>query len=121
MSHEFEVNVAHALLEDDTPALSLKLSGPVLEVNVWFALDEAKALRQVSSLGEDSKGLRLGISANSPVHWSRVEGGTIYMLIGNDAETCDIGVALPEATFLEIVREIEKCLQKDVPRRETNL
>ena len=110
MPNEFDVSVEGAPHSDGSPALRLKLSAPVLEVNVLFSPDEARDLRKVLALGDEARGLRLGTSAESHVHWAQGDDKEVYLLIGDDDETWDIGVTLPEATFLDIVKQVEECL-----------
>ena len=110
MSNEFEITVDDALFEDDEEALALKLSAPLVEVNVLFSLDEARALARVLALGGNSRGVPLGASAGSRVHWARGSDSEVYLLIGDDDQTWDVGVTLSMTTFRTIVAEIEKCL-----------
>lgn len=106
ISNKFDVIADKALLEDDTAAIAVKLSSPLIEVNVLLSREEVRCLPKVLVLGKQSRGLRLGTSANSPVHWAYGENGSIDLLIGYDDETWDIGITIPRSTFEEIINEV---------------
>jgi hypothetical protein len=119
MSSEFEASINDALLENDQPAILLKLSNGTVEANVWLTVNEAHALHRVSALSADSRALRLGKCANSQAHWGR-DKEKLYLLIGHDDEAWDVGITLSESTFSTIINEIESYLRRNrVPPPQT--
>jgi len=111
MNTAFDVTLEDGELESGVKGLLLKLSCPVVEVNVWLTREEARSVASVAAISDQSRKLRLGISARAPVHWGRDDQHRIYLLVGEDPTTWDIGVTLDERTFRHIVQEIGKHLQ----------
>jgi hypothetical protein len=107
----FDVSVEDAELESGVIGVLLKLSCPVVEVNVWLTPEEARSLVSAPTLFDQGRTLRLGMSARAAVHWSRDNQRTIYLLVGEDATTWDVGATLDERTFSSVIQEIGKHLQ----------
>lgn len=111
MNTAFDVSLEDGELESGVKGLLLKLSCPVVEVNVWLTHEEARSVASVAAVSDQSRKLRLGISARAPVHWRCDDQRRIYLLVGEDPTTWDISVTLDKRTFRNVVREIGKHLQ----------
>lgn len=106
-STEFCVDVAAASMEHGAPAITVTVRTGRLELNIWIPQDELPLLDQVEAASWNARGsLRIGRCANSPVFWSS-EAGEISILVGEDDETWDIGLTVPQLVFQEILRGIK--------------
>jgi hypothetical protein len=107
MNAEFEVSIDNARFEDGRAALLLTIRNETIEANVWLTVDEARDLRPVLTLPDDSRALRLGQCADARAHWGRDAEKHFYLLIGQDDETWDVGITLSESMFAAIVGRID--------------
>lgn len=111
MSKVFEVSAEDAFDRNGSAAVLIKLSAEIVEVNIYIPIDsigevkafEAKAIHQCTA----------GQSAASPVHWKRGDEGDVYILIGDDDDTWDIGLTVNDELVSEIVESIESLLPKN--------
>lgn len=101
--NDFDVTAERAFDGNDQPAILLKFSSPVVEVNVFVPGSAADALR--GFLAGELGRIKIGKSANSDVHWVR-EDGDVYMLIGEDAQSWDIGLTLGEKVLSSLWQEM---------------
>jgi hypothetical protein len=49
MLKEIDLTVSEAFFEDGEPAVTLKIQGPMFELNIWMRSDELPLLEQVSA------------------------------------------------------------------------
>ena len=89
-------------------AILLKISSAKLELNVWLLPAEIHRLGTLSERAPELKSPRLGQSVGQSVHWSRDEHGRYYLLVGEDDETWDIGVALDAVEFEAILHAVKQ-------------
>lgn len=101
------ITAGKAVLEDNTPGLSLKIQGDSYEINVWFREEEIEKLKQVKNKAWESGSLQIGKCANNDVYWA-CDNGNISVLVGNDDEVWDFGVFIPEYMIDEILNEIQE-------------
>ena len=95
----FGVSMGTAVLVDGTPGIVLKFASPAVEVNVWLSQSEARELAAIFAHEPTRRAVRLGTSAGSKVHWSGDAEDRVYVLIGADEETWDVGLTLDAATI----------------------
>ena len=94
--------------EADPDAILLKIAAETFEVNLRLREDDLPLLERVASTGWIAGALRIGRSAEAPVHWS-VDDGRSTLLIGHDDETWGIGLTLPASLLSTIIAEADRC------------
>ncbi|HPT50379.1 MAG TPA: hypothetical protein PKZ22_09275 [Accumulibacter sp.] len=110
MAFNFDVTCEEGHFPDGSHALSLKLSSPNLEVNVWLPRADAGMLATIPGVG--ARAMRLGLAAHSPVHWVRTEDGEVLLLIGDDDQTWDLAISVPAVTIDAALSQIHAALTK---------
>lgn len=91
----FDVSVERAF-QQNQEAVLLKLSNRFAECNVYITPAEAS---QIAAFARgEAHCISAGNAANSPVHWDRTDNA-VYLLIGHDRDTWDIGFLLDEETM----------------------
>ncbi len=100
------VNVTVEARNDvDYPGL-VKLQSEAWELNIWATTDELWKLADIEKTDWDRRRpLRVGTCANAPVWWNERDG-TVYILVGHDDETWDLGVTVPLATVHNLLAEL---------------
>ncbi len=107
-----DIAAEEAFLEDGTSAVLLKLSTGIYEVNIFVARPAADHL--VLFLNGSAKDFYCaGVSAGDKVHW-RLDGSHLYIMIGEDDVTWDIGFTLDRSVARNISEQIEAlCVQPE--------
>jgi hypothetical protein len=98
---------ASSELEDETPAIAVKISGGDYELNVWLRMPELPLLAKVPTTTWDDGALRAGQSASAAAFWS-CDDGQVSVFVGHDDETWDFSVSFPAADFQDMLDEIER-------------
>ncbi len=88
---DYDVHIEYAWDEANAPALLIKISSAVLELNVWLPQQNAPAL--LAFLTGETTSLSAGMCAASAVHWAR-DSDAIYMLVGVDTECWDVSLII---------------------------
>lgn len=109
----FDITAVAAVLPTGAAAVALKLSSPQLEVNVWLPRAQAGTLATVIDREPTARALQLGVAAGSAAHWARDEQGDYHLLIGEDAETWDIGLTFDQVTFAALVAAVNEVLSAE--------
>ena len=81
--------------EDGTPSYAVKISSPLIELNVAIPRSDIQSLRRALSTEWSSGALCLGTCAGVPVFWCAAEQGMISVLVGYDDQTWDVCLTLP--------------------------
>ena len=89
----------------DTPGWTLLVQCPAYDMTIWASREELLELSNVPALTGD-RSLALGRTAGSRVFWGRSEAGDIYVLVGHDDETWEIGVTIPEEAFRRLLAAV---------------
>lgn len=93
--------------EQGNPLFILKIQKDDWEINVWMRPNELTLIRNVKTARWDNGGsIRLGECAGAPTFWS-CEDGTLTILVGQDDESWDFAVSMPEAIIDQIIAEID--------------
>jgi hypothetical protein len=83
----------------------VKLQSPTWELNFTATPDELASLHAIRDADWASRrGLHVGQSAGSRVHWS-ADGRDVTIMVGNDDETWDFAVVVPIDSVHKIVAE----------------
>ena len=88
----------------------LKVGCALFEANFWIPLQDLAKLKEVRSRPWAERSSAIGRSAGVLVFWS-FDAGQVSVLIGQDDETWDVGLTLPDHVFAEILAEIDLCLK----------
>ena len=87
---------------------TLKLQRPDLETNVWVTEAELALISNVKAAHwSERTSLKIGTCAGMQVFWS-CENGYLSILVGEDDETWDFGLWIPETEIDNIIAEIER-------------
>jgi len=107
MSAGIEIDVGDVSPGNDGFRKLLKIARDTWELNVWLTDSDIATLRikRPGRWGE-RQALRLGTSAGAPVFWS-MEDAALTCMIGNDEETWDIAITLPDTALAEILSGIQ--------------
>jgi hypothetical protein len=105
MNYEFDIAVETANTDVGQPGLAAKLSSPSSELNIWFTSAEASELVDHWE-AHTLSGRRLGKSAGLPVLWSLDNESHVYLLLGGDDTTWDIGFTLSVENAGALVHEL---------------
>ena len=109
--NSFEVIAEKAFDEEDRDTILVKLAMAAVEVNIH--LNPTSLHRLISFHGKNQDYCLAGESADSPVHRKRGEEGEVYILIGQDQETWDVGLTVCKDVLDKIVAEIHPLLSED--------
>ena len=110
------ITAARAYIEDDVPAIAVKISGQSYELNIWLQLPDVERLRDVKTAPWADGSIRAGTSANAPAFWS-CDRGAVFVGVGHDDETWDFGISTTMADFHALLAEIERELGAPRPAR----
>jgi hypothetical protein len=89
------------------PAVVLKISGPSYEINVWLRPPEVRVLDAVPNTSwQASRAIRAGTCAGASVFWS-CDDGEVFISVGDDDESWDLGISFPLSLFSELMDDIE--------------
>lgn len=108
---EFLITANLALTSARAPCVSVKVQHQLFEINLRFSHEELGVLEQPIPMCTDAKARTCGTCLQKPVHWRRDDQQQVYLCVGHDDETWDVGFLLPESTIKEMVREIRRTLQ----------
>jgi hypothetical protein len=100
------VNVTVEARNDvDSPAV-VKLQDKTWELNVWATTDELWKLADIEKTDRvQRRTLQVGTCAHAPVWWHELDG-TVYIAVGSDDVTWDMGVTVPLATVHNLLAEL---------------
>jgi hypothetical protein len=100
------VNVTVEARNDvDNPGV-VKLQGETWELNVWATTDELWKLADIEKTDwVQRRTLQVGTCAHAPVWWNE-QDGTVYIVMGNDDVSWDMGVTVPLATVHQLLAEL---------------
>src|ERR1700749_4024071 len=100
------VNVTVEARNDvDNPG-GVKLQGEMWELNVWATTDELWKLADIEKTdGLNRRTLQVGTCAHAPVWWHELDG-TVYIAVGRDDVTWDMGVTVPLAAVHKLFAEL---------------
>jgi hypothetical protein len=100
------VNVTVEARNDvDNPGV-VKLQGETWELNVWATTDELWKLAGIEKTDwVQRRTLQVGTCARAPVWWHELDGA-VYIAVGNDDVTWDMGVTVPLATVHKLLAEL---------------
>ena len=90
----------------------VKLQWPTIELNVWIAVDEVVRLREIRSRSWERGSLRIGTCCGAGAFWSCDEG-EVFLCVGHDDETWDLGLSLPEGDFVRLLSEVDPDLSEE--------
>jgi hypothetical protein len=104
--HLAMVNVTLEARNDvDNPGV-VKLQGETWELNVWATTDELWRLADIEKTNwVQRRTLQVGTCAHVPVWWHELDG-TVYIAVGNNDVSWDMGVTVPLATVRELLAEL---------------
>jgi hypothetical protein len=94
------VNVTVEARNDvDSPGV-VKLQGETWELNVWATTNELWKLAHIEKTDwVQRRTLQVGTCAHAPVWWHEVDG-KVYIAVGSDDVTWDMGVTVPLAAAI---------------------
>jgi hypothetical protein len=109
------VNVAVEARNDvDNPGV-VKLQGEMWELNVWATTDELWKLADIEKTDwVKRRTLQVGTCAHAPVWWHELDG-TVYIAVGRDDVTWDMGVTVPLAAVHKLLAELGEPPEVDPP------
>lgn len=84
----------------------VKIASDLLEINVIISNTEIIKLSEVKQTNWNSGALQIGTVAGVRAYWCNSGDNMISILIGNDDQTWDIGLRLPENIISMIYDEI---------------
>jgi hypothetical protein len=102
----FEAVAEKCFLKSGAAGVLLKMSCPVVEANVWLSAEEAIRLKQ-ALYAKPPISVALGRSAGAQVQWIRDEPTIVFVLIGENSESWDIGLTLGSADISVILEALE--------------
>lgn len=96
-------DIAH---DGATECVLLKIGCALFEANFWIPLPDMEKLKRVRETAPEDESIQIGHSAGSPAFWSRGEGDLVMIVVGDDDQTWDIGLSVPDAIFTEILVKV---------------
>lgn len=106
-SNEFKVYV-NTLIVDGENMCELGFSHAICELNVCLTREEGEHLHRVLELKSEDRGLRIGRSADTPVHWAVDDVGHVFLAVGQAADIWDIGATLSRHKFAEALAKVDE-------------
>ena len=103
MTLQPDICVEKSYMENGDTAILIKISSDVYELNIWIELSRINDFFSFIESGQRS--FFGGVSADTNVIWSRDED-SVYVLIGGDEETWDIGFPFDKNVLKKIKSEI---------------
>jgi hypothetical protein len=105
---DVSIDVTSSLSRDGSPSFTVALDAPAVEICICLSMDDCKRLAQVTKTPWDNGSIQIGESAGAKVFWS-CDSHVVNILIGDDDQTWDIGIFIPESAIEEIMRQIRAC------------
>lgn len=102
------VSAEKAFDSQSRDALLIKFSSRPFEANVYVAIAQLGNL--LSFFQAETESCQAGESAKDLAHWVREADGTVYLLIGHDVDTWDIGIRMDRAVVDDLLAEIQAIL-----------
>lgn len=96
----------------DLPAVVLKISNDVFELNVWLRTSELARLDDVLATRWESGALQLGSSANAAAWWS-CDNGDVAICVGPDDQTWDFSITFPASEFAKLRESIDELAERE--------
>ena len=103
--NNFEISIDHAFDGNGDAAFLLKITNQFIEINVYIPSSQAEELKKLNL--DSTEYIKLGESANSPVHWKKGDDRDLYLLIGEDCESWDIVLTISTELITEIINGID--------------
>ncbi len=117
MNNVFDISIGESRTADDQPGLLAKLSCQSSELNVWFTVVEAAHLVGYWDAHALS-GRTLGESAGLPILWSLDDEDHVYLLLGGDNTTWDVGFTLSVENATVLVDEVRAFISLSSVRQQ---
>ncbi|WP_183021406.1 hypothetical protein [Delftia sp. UME58] len=103
--NNFEISIDHAFDGNGDAAFLIKITNQFIEINVYIPSSQAEELKKLNL--DSTEYIKLGESANSPVHWKKGDDRDLYLLIGEDCESWDIVLTISTELITEIINGID--------------
>lgn len=103
---DFDIILEDAFDIKGEPAILMKISSEVVELNIYFELSELNLLANFAT-DKNMAYLKPGNSGDNPVHWKR-DNGSAYILVGADTDVGNIGFTFTENLFVKIKQVLAK-------------
>ncbi|WP_085929070.1 hypothetical protein [Delftia sp. Cs1-4] len=103
--NNFEISIDHAFNGNGDAAFLIKITNQFIEINVYIPSSQAEELKKLNL--DSTEYIKLGESANSPVHWKKGDDRDLYLLIGEDCESWDIALTISTELVTEIINGID--------------
>ncbi|GAB5517740.1 hypothetical protein [Rhodopirellula baltica] len=105
---EIGITAGTAVGSDGERFAAVKIQHDTYELNILFVPPEWERLNTDLPLCMDDPAIVAGTCCGKPVHWSRDNQHRIYVSIGDDDETWDIGFLMPPDFLVDMLTEIRR-------------
>ena len=105
---EIGITAGYAVDSDSRRLAAVKIQHEAYELNILFVPTEWELLDCDLPFCMDAPAIVAGTCCGKPVHWSRDKQRRIYVSIGDDDETWDVGFLMPSGFLVDMLAEIRR-------------